>query len=164
MKMSFKDDILQTLFGGGIADYEMLEKCEYDFEDILGHIDSFCSREEMDFNAILLGAIDLYRSNLEKAIENKIAEYESELKYLDDYEETCGGDRKTYYEILDYKDRIEKLNELYPFDDIEYNTNYLDTQIWFADDETKAIYREFLSKEIDEENEKIGFVELDYRD
>ena len=162
--MSFKDDILQTLFGGGIADYEMLEKCEYDFEDILKFINSFVSREEMDFNSILLGAIDLYRNNLEKAIENKIAEYESELKYLDDYEETCGGDRQIYYEILDYRDRIEKLEKLYPFDDIEYNTNYLDTQIWFADDEIKAIYREFLSKEIDKENEKIGFVELDYRD
>ena len=164
MKLSFKDDILQTLFGGGIADYEMLEKCEYDFEDILNDIKGFTSVDEMKFNDILLGAIDLYRLHIENAIENKISEYENELKYLDDYEETCGGSRETYYEILDYRDRIEKLNELYVFDDIEYNINYLDTQIWFANDEVKAIYREFLSKEIDEENEKIGFVELDYRD
>lgn len=31
--MTYKDEILQTLFGGGTADYAMLEKCNYDFED-----------------------------------------------------------------------------------------------------------------------------------
>ena len=66
-----RDDILITLFGGGIADYDMLDKCNYEFEDILRHIDSFTSREDMDFNDILIGAIDEYRSNLEKAIEEK---------------------------------------------------------------------------------------------
>ena len=69
MKLSFKDDILQTLFGGGIADYEMLEKCEYDFEDILNDIKGFTSVDEMKFNDILLGAIDLYRLHIENAIE-----------------------------------------------------------------------------------------------
>lgn len=161
MKLSFKDDILMTLFGGGIADYDMLEKCEYDFEDILSYIDSFYSREEMDFNAILLGAIDLYRSNLEKAIENKKRELEDNWKYLENELEICGYGKREIMEIESVKADLEKLEKLYPFDDIEYNTNYLDTQIWVADDEIKAIYKEFLSKEVDEENEKIGFCELD---
>ena len=161
MKLSFKDDILMTLFGGGIADYDMLEKCEYDFEDILSYIDSFCSREEMDFNAILLGAIDLYRSNLEKAIENKKRELEDNWKYLENELEICGYGKREIMEIEIARADLEKIEKLYPFDDIEYNTNYLDTQIWVADDEIKAIYKEFLSKEVDEENEKIGFCELD---
>lgn len=161
MKLSFKEDILMTLFGGGIADYDMLEKCEYDFEDILSYIDSFCSREEMDFNSILLGAIDLYRSNLEKAIENKKRELEDNWKYLENELEICGYGKREIMEIESVKADLEKLEKLYPFDDIEYNTNYLDTQIWVADDEIKAIYKEFLSKEVDEENEKIGFCELD---
>ena len=41
--MTFKDEILQTLFGGGTADYEMLEKCNSAFEDILDYIKSFTS-------------------------------------------------------------------------------------------------------------------------
>ena len=71
-----RDDILMTLFGGGSADYDMLDKCNYDFKDILRHIDSFTTREDMDFNDILIGAIDEYRSNLEEAIENKKRELE----------------------------------------------------------------------------------------
>lgn len=161
MKLSFKDDILMTLFGGGIADYDMLEKCEYDFEDILSYIDSFCSREEMDFNSILLGAIDLYRSNLENAIENKKAEMEENLKYLENRLDYVAYGKTDLMEIEVARADLEKIEKLYPFDDIEYNTNYLDTQIWVADDEIKAIYKEFLSKEVDEENEKIGFCELD---
>lgn len=161
MKLSFKDDILMTLFGGGIADYDMLEKCEYDFEDILSYIDSFYSREEMDFNSILLGAIDLYRSNLENAIENKKAEMEENLKYLENRLDYVAYGKTDLMEIEVARADLEKIEKLYPFDDIEYNTNYLDTQIWVADDEIKAIYKEFLSKEVDEENEKIGFCELD---
>ena len=156
-----KDDILMTLFGGGSADYDMLDKCNYDFEDILRHIDSFTTREDMDFNDILIGAIDEYRSNLEKAIENKKRELEDNLKYLENELEVCGYGKREIMEIESIKADLEKLEKLYPFDDIEYNTNYLDTQIWVADDEIKAIYKEFLSKEVDEENEKIGFCELD---
>ena len=139
----------------------MLEKCNYDFEDILKMIKGFTTIDEMNFNDILIGAIDVYRSNIQSAIDNKIKEIECELKYLDDYEEVCGGDRKTYYEILDYRDRLEKLNTIYASDDIEYDVNYLDNHIYIIDDDIRAIYKEFLAKEIDEENEKIGFVELD---
>lgn len=159
--MSFRDDILQTLFGGGIADYEMLEQCNYDFEDILRHIDSFTTREDMDFNDILIGAIDEYRSNLEKAIENKKRELEDNWKYLENELEVCGYGKREIMEIESVKADLEKLEKLYPFDDIEYNTNYLDTQIWFANDEIKAVYKELLADEVEKENEKIGFVELD---
>ena len=161
MKLSFKDDILQTLFGGGILDYEMLEKCNYDFKDILNDIKGFTTIDEMDFNDILQGAIDLYRSNLENAIENKKAEMEEKLKKLENRLDYVAYGKTDLMEIEVARADLEKIEKLYPFDDIEYNTNYLDTQIWVADDEIKAIYKEFLSKEVDEENEKIGFVELD---
>ena len=155
-----KDDILMTLFGGGSADYDMLDKCNYDFEDILRHIDSFTTREDMDFNDILIGAIDEYRSNLEKAIENKKRELEDNLKYLENELEVCGYGKREIMEIESIKADLEKLEKLYPFDDIEYNTNYLDTQIWVLDDEIKAIYKEFLADEVEKENKRIGFVEL----
>ena len=159
--MSMKDDILITLFGGGTLDYEMLDKCSYEFEDILDYIMGFTTLEEMDFNDILIGAIDLYRSNLENAIEDKKREMENDLKYLEnrlDY--VCYG-KKDLYEIECLKEDLKKLEELYPFEDIEHNCNYLDTQIWVKDDEIKAIYKELLADEVEKENEKIGFVELD---
>lgn len=155
-----KDDILITLFGGGIADYDMLDKCNYEFEDVLRHIDSFTICEDMDFNDILIGAIDEYRSNLEKAIENKKRELEDNWKYLENKLEICGYGKREITEIESVKADLEKLEQLCPFDDIEYNANYLDTQIWVLDDETRAIYKEFLADEVEKENEKIGFVEL----
>ena len=127
-----KDDILMTLFGGGSADYDMLDKCNYDFKDILRHIDSFTTREDMDFNDILIGAIDEYKSNLEEAIENKKRELEDNWKYLENKLEVCGyGKRdlmedRTYYNGDDiillelqkdtlyekYNDRAEIIAEL----------------------------------------------------
>ena len=45
-----KDDILMTIFGGGTLDWEMLDKCEYDFEDIYEDMKMFCSSyEDFDF-------------------------------------------------------------------------------------------------------------------
>ena len=159
--MRFKDDILMTLFGGGIADYEMLEKCEYDFEDILGYVKGFTTIDEMTFNDILLGAIDLYRSNLENAIENKKVEMEDNLKYLENKLECCGYGKRELMELEIAKADLEKIYDLYPFDDIEYNTNYLDTNMWFANDEIAKVYKEFLAAEIEIENEKIGFCGID---
>ena len=109
---------------------------------------------------ILIGAIDEYRSNLEEAIENKKRELEDNWKYLENKLEVCGYGKRDLMEIEIVKADLEKLEQLYPFDDIEYNTNYLDTQIWVLNDEIRAIYKEFLADEVEKENEKIGFVEL----
>ena len=109
MKLSFKDDILQTLFGGGIADYEMLEKCEYDFEDILNDIKGFTTIDEMDFNDILIGAIDIYRNNIESAIDTKIQEVECDLKGLEDYADEYNGniDREYTERIINLREELE---------------------------------------------------------
>lgn len=159
-----KDDILMTLFGGGTLDYEMLDKCNYDFEDILDMIKGFTTIDEMDFDDILIGAIDVYKNNIQNAIDNKIKELEDDIKYLEHRLDYVGYGKSDLYEIEGKKQDLEKLNTIYANDDIEYFTNYLDTHIFINDEETRKIYKEFLSKEIDEENEKIGFVELDLED
>lgn len=158
-----RDDILITLFGGGIADYDMLDSCNYEFEDILGHIRSFTTIDDMDFNDILLGAIDEYRSNLQKAIDDKIKEVEFDLNGLEDYADEYNGDIDKEYtnRIVELRKELEDLRYLDTWEDIEYNTNCLDTDIWFKDDETKEIYSKYLEDEIKAENKKIGFVELD---
>lgn len=159
--MSFKEEILCNLFGGGVADYDMLEKCNYDFQDILDDVSMFVSRDEMDFNDILLGAIDIFRQNIENAIINRIEKIDDNIKYLENKIDCCAYDKRDNVELADLWEEKEKLENLDVYNDIEYSTNYLDTHIFITNDETKDIYKKYLSEEINEENENIGFVELD---
>lgn len=159
-----KDEILQTIFGGGTLDWEMLEKCEYDFEDIYKNMKMFCSSyEDFDFNSILLGAIDLYKYHIQDKIDEKITETESDLKELERYIDENNGNVDIEY--FDDKKRLEQkledLQKLYATDDIEYFTNYLDTSIFIVNDEIRALYKKYLKEEIKAENELIGFVNLD---
>jgi len=159
--ISFKESILITLFGGGIADYDMLEQCNYDFEDILNIIKGFTSIEEMSFNDILMGAIDLYRGNIENIIQDRIEQLKQDIDYLERRLEFVAYGKSDLYEIEVKKQELKDIEYLDTYNDIEYNTNYLDTNIWFRDDETKEIYKKYFENEIKEENNKIGFVELD---
>ena len=159
-----KDEILQTIFGGGSLDWEMLEKCEYDFEDIYKNMKMFCSSyEDFDFNSILLGAIDVYKYHIQDKIDEKITETESDLKELERYIDENNGNVDIEY--VDDKKRLEQkledLQKLYATDDIEYFTNYLDTSIFIVNDEIRALYKKYLKEEIKAENELIGFVNLD---
>ena len=159
-----KDDILMTIFGGGTLDWEMLDKCEYDFEDIYEDMKMFCSSyEDFDFNSILLGAIDLYKYHIQDKIDEKITETESDLKELERYIDENNGNVDIEY--VDDKKRLEQqledLQKLYATDDIEYFTNYLDTSIFILNDEIRALYKKYLKEEIKAENELIGFVNLD---
>ena len=159
-----KDEILQTIFGGGTLDWEMLDKCEYDFEDIYEDMKMFCSSyEDFDFNSILLGAIDLYKYHIQDKIDEKITETESDLKELENYEEMYNGNIAYEYinKIIDLRKQLEDLQKLYATDDIEYFTNYLDTSIFILNDEIRALYKKYLKEEIKAENELIGFVNLD---
>lgn len=159
-----KDDILMTIFGGGTLDWEMLDKCEYDFEDIYEDMKMFCSSyEDFDFNSILLGAIDLYKYHIQDKIDEKITETESDLKELERYIDENNGNVDIEY--VDDKKRLEQkledLQKLYATDNIECFTNYLDTSIFIVDDEIRALYKKYLKEEIKVENELIGFCYLD---
>ena len=159
-----KDDILMTIFGGGTLDWEMLDKCEYDFEDIYEDMKMFCSSyEDFDFNSILLGAIDLYKYHIQDKIDEKITETESDLKELENYEEMYNGNIAYEYinKIIDLRKQLEDLQKLYATDDIEYFKIYLDTSIFILNDEIRALYKKYLKEEIKAENELIGFVNLD---
>ena len=159
-----KDEILQTIFGGGSLDRNMLDKCEYDFEDIYEDMKMFCSSyENFDFNSILLGAIDLYKYHIQDKIDEKITETESDLKELERYIDENNGNVDIEY--VDDKKRLEQkledLQKLYANDDIEYFTNYLDTSIFIVNDEVRALYKKYLEEEVEKENELIGFCYLD---
>ena len=141
-----KDDILMTIFGGGTLDWEMLDKCEYDFEDIYEDMKMFCSSyEDFDFNGILLGAIDLYVGHIQDKIDENNGNVD--IEYVDDKKRL--------------EQQLEDLQSLYASDDIEYFTNYLDTSIFIVNDEVRALYKKYLEEEVEKENELIGFCYLD---
>lgn len=147
-----KYDVLQTLFkNGGTADWEMLEECNYDFEDIWNKMLQFVDIYNMDFNDILAGAGDVFKSNIEDSIQKKIKELENDLEY-------CVMNSNNWY---DTTLKIKELENLDPSTDIEMFTNCLDTRMYFRDTDTQQLYKTYLSKEIEEENNKIGFVYLD---
>ena len=159
-----KDEILQTIFGGGTLDWEMLEKCEYDFEDIYKNMKMFCSSyEDFDFNSILLGAIDLYKYHIQDKLDEKITETESDLKDLERYSDENNNniDQKYIDEISNLRKQLAELQTLCVDDDISYYANYLDNGIYIVDDEIRALYKKYLKEEIKAENELIGFVNLD---
>ena len=76
---------------------------------------------------------------------------------MDDYKEAKSGWQFAKEAINSGKYQLIILDEL----NIEYNVNYLDTNMWFCDDKTQEIYRKYLADEIKAENDKIGFVELE---
>ena len=159
-----KDDILMTIFGGGTLDWEMLDKCEYDFEDIYEDMKMFCSSyEDFDFNSILLGAIDLYKYHIQDKLDEKITETESDLKDLERYSDENNNniDQKYIDEISNLRKQLAELQTLCVDDDISYYANYLDNGIYIVDDEIRALYKKYLKEEIKAENELIGFVNLD---
>lgn len=159
--MSFKEEILITLFGGGTADYDMLEKCNYDFEDILYEIKGFADIEDMNFDSILKGAIYLYQRNIQSKIEKKIADLEENIKYLENKMSCCTYDKYDEMELEDNQNDLDALGNLNASDDIECFTNYIDTHIFITDEETRAVYKRLLADEVDAENDEIGFVALD---
>lgn len=126
-------DILCDLLECGYADAEMLTKIKYDFSEIKNEINGF-EDTPLTLKNILFGAIWIYQSNIQTIIDEKID------NQVDGYEE------------------LKKLN---PFYDIEYFINYLDTHIYIVNDELRAIYRKYLSDEIERENDNIGFTWLD---
>lgn len=161
--MTYKDEILQTLFGGGTGDYAMLEKCNYDFEEVLSEIEGFTTRNEMTFNDILLGAISLYKRNIQAKIDKVLCEIEYRLKELQDEEDWESGSlsQAEYDEYDRLQTERNDLESICVYDDIEYFINYIDTHIFINDEITREVYRNYLKDFIDEENQNIGFVYLD---
>lgn len=147
-----KYDVLQTLFkNGGTADWEMLEECNYDFQDIWNKMLQFVDIYNMEFNDILAGAGDVFKSNIEDAIQLKIKETYNVLNTL----------KEGTPEFEDNVLKVRELENLDPSTDIEMFTNCLDTRMYFKDADIQELYKTYLKDEIEEENNKIGFVYLD---
>lgn len=146
----------------GYLDIEMLDKCEYDYDDIKYHFEDI-KVEDLNINIVLESCILNYITNIQNKIDEKITETESDLKGLEDYEDMYNGniDYEYVIQIKELRKKLEELQSLDSTSDIDYYTNCLDTKIYIVDDEVKEIYNKYLKEEVEKENEKIGFCYLD---
>lgn len=151
-----------SMLNCGSLDLEMLDKCNYDYDDIKYNFDEM-KVKNIDLNTLLSSCLNLYINHIQEKIDEKITETESDLKGLEDYEDMYGGNIAYEYvvEMKRLRKQLEELQSLYAYDDIEYNTNYLDTNIYIVDDEIRAIYQKYLEQEIENENEQLGFCSLE---
>lgn len=162
-----KDAILQTIFGGGRLDWNMLEKCEYDFNDIWEIVKQYniidMRKNYKHFNSIVESIMELYKQHIQDKLDEKITETESDLKELERYSDENNNniDQKYIDEISNLRKQLEELQTLCVDDDISYYANYLDSGIYILNDEIRALYKKYLAQEIKKENELIGFVSLD---
>lgn len=156
--------ILCSLLECGYADLNMLNKCNYEYEEIEKHIiDVYGEDTKITLTKILCGAIIHYKSRVQNKIDEMIFELECEIKdmeqWYDDVDVKINIEDKVKLDRL-WKEK-EDLENLNAYDDIEEFINYIDTHIYINDEELKAIYNKYLSDYIKEENEEIGFVSLD---
>lgn len=154
--------MVEEMLKCGSLDIQMLDKCEYDYDDIKSNID-YLRVEDIDINTILASCIDFFISNIQYEIENKINETESDLKELERYIDENNGNVDIKYvedrEMLEQE--LEELQSLNAYDDIEYYTNYLDTSVYIVDRDTRELYSKYLKEEVEKENERLGFCYLD---
>ena len=147
-----KYEILSTIFNGGVADFEMLEKCNYRFKDVWEKMQNFIwDQSKYDFSDILVGCFDVYRENIYSKLNDKIEETYKKLETLKE------GTKEFENNVL----IIRELEYLDPSNDIEYDANSLCANLFIIDEDIRELYKTYLEKEIKEENEKIGFCELD---
>lgn len=155
--------ILCSLLECGYADLNILNKCNYEYEEIEKHIiDIYGEDTKITLTKILCGAIIHYKSRVQNKIDEMIFELECEIKDIeqlnDEMQEIKEEDKTKLDRLYQEKEDLENLNA---YDDIEDFINYIDTHIYITDEELKAIYNKYLSDYIEEENDEIGFVSLD---
>lgn len=155
--------ILCSLLECGYADIEMLNRCNYEYDEIERHIiDVYGEDTKITLTKILCGAIIHYESRVQNKIDEMIFELECEIKDIeqlnDEMQEIAEEDKTKLDRLYQEKEDLERLNA---YDDIEDFINYIDTHIYITDEELKAIYNKYLSDYIKEENDEIGFVSLD---
>lgn len=140
-----RNDLCQAILDCGSLDLNILDDVEYDFYDIV-------ERLRMEGIPVTLDSIvtEIFLqgiSDINNALSETIEETEIDLVNAKiDKDEAL---------INELEDKLENLKELEPDRDIEWYFNYLDTHIYFVNN--NEIYRDYLSEVIDSVENNMGF-------
>lgn len=160
-------ELLCCLLSCGYLDLNVLENCSYDIDELIDYTKDM-GYEKPDLNSLAYAMFRLASNDLSEYISEEIEKVEGELSELEGLKSELDGkwdDELTDEEVetIDTIDeRINSLNEklvdikaLDPSEDIESYHNYLDTHVYFRNNE--SIYRQYCQDGIDLFLEKTGF-------
>lgn len=133
----WKDILLTKLLDCGYADLQILEDCEYDFDDLISEIEAM-GYKKPDINNLCFAMFQLALNDFQDTIDERI----NELKEQDELTE----------EEQEELDAIEGLDVR---EDTESYHNCIDTSIWFNNNED--IYIKYFQSALDDFEEHTGF-------
>lgn len=120
MHSNIIDSLLRAIFDCGSMDLEMLKDVRYDFNEIIKQLDDE-PLQKVGFNGFMRAVADVGIIYLQQAIDDRICELEAiyNERDLDDEEE----------------EELATLQRLDPNCDIDAYFNYLDTHVYFRNNE-----------------------------
>ena len=124
-----RDDLLMAMLGCGLYDLSLIDDVNYDNCDVLEQ----CGTTAPSFRDYIVAAFELGIRDIEQARDDRLCELEAITDVRD----------------LDPEEEQEKaaLEELSPAADIGWYFNYLDTHVYFTDNED--VYQTFLPDALD---------------
>lgn len=166
--------ILTKLLNCGTADLSILEDVNYDLDDIL---DDLVVNNMLSFTSLINAIFCQGIYDLTEAINECKADVIADLEQLaemlpksTDSEKVCDEKLDKIFATVDgrYLDsvyneewsedveqHIKAIKHLNPEEDVEFYINYLDTHIWFRENE--EIYKRYFANQVSEIEDKMGF-------
>lgn len=134
--------LLSEILDCGLGDLCILENCNYDWSEII----DYCKENyrELTLENLFYSIIDFGMMDLVSKIKEKIDEIKKEIYETDDKDK-----------IDKLESVLEKLRKISPQDDIGFYFNYLDSNVYFNNNE--EIYTKYLKDEIDNFENNTGF-------
>lgn len=137
------ESLLCSLLDCGCLDLDILDDVGYDLGEIA---DDLMERGiKPTLNAITEEIFYKGQQSLSEKLQEKLEEMAQERDKYD-------GDSEEYDTLQEQIDELECCD---PYIDVDWFCNCLDTSIWFTDNE--EIYRKYLSDEISEIEDDMGF-------
>ncbi len=132
----FKTLLLCELLDCGTSDVDILEDIEYDVSDLVEYCDM--NFEKVTLEGLVICAFSFGLRDFRKSIDKRI-------KVLESAESLTKAEKK----------ELKSLKQLDPENDSEWYFNYLDTSIWF--NENNELYKKYCQEELDEFYENTGY-------
>lgn len=138
MKNEALINLLSSILGCGFIDIGILEGVEYDWDDVIENINN--NGSEINLNNIMCEVFEMGKNELNDFIIDRIQELD-----IGEYGELSNDEQIEF----------DELQTLDVHNDIESFHNYLDTSIYFLNNE--EIYKKYLKEGLDEFESKTGF-------
>lgn len=132
-------DLLTALLKCGWMDLDILLDCQYDFDELVDDFrDNFGATTTIDVNNLAYAMFDKGKSEIRQFIEDRI----ETLKDEDELSE-------------EEQQELDALQGLEPYEDIESFHNFIDTSVYFSDNQ--ELYEKYCSEALDTFTKNTGF-------